>query len=130
MKITFPTKSKDMYIHLVDEDGNDRNFSNVSHIFEWKWDALGDYMGPCGHDAQNENYYWLFSKSSNYAVESCETGNYESGINENGFFSNDWPTDTSFWADTIGWATDVVISVNVEKSVSYTHLTLPTNREV
>ena len=114
MKIEFPNKGKTMYIRLVDEDGEPREFSTTSHVFQWKWDVLGDYMGPCGHEDQNTNYYWLFSKSSNYALENCESGNFESGINANGFFSNDWATGTSFWADQTGWDSDVVISVNVE----------------
>eukprot|EP00591_Stephanopyxis_turris_P005139 CAMPEP_0195517700 /NCGR_PEP_ID=MMETSP0794_2-20130614/11361_1 /TAXON_ID=515487 /ORGANISM="Stephanopyxis turris, Strain CCMP 815" /LENGTH=2125 /DNA_ID=CAMNT_0040646559 /DNA_START=136 /DNA_END=6513 /DNA_ORIENTATION=- len=114
MKIEFPSRSKTMYIRLVDEDGEPRDFSTTSHVFQWKWDELADYMGPCGHDSQNENYYWLFSKSSNYAMENCESSNYESGITEDGFFSNDWDSGTSFWADQTGWDTDIVISVNVE----------------
>jgi hypothetical protein len=115
MKIEFPMASKTLYIKLVDENGDAREFSMDSHVFQWKWDELGDYMGPCGHDDQNSNYNWLFVKSSNYAAENCESGNYESGINANGFFSNDWEEGTSFWADQSGWDSDIVISVNVQE---------------
>lgn len=113
MKIDFPMVEKAMYVKLVDEDGDPRDFSMDSHVFQWKWDERGEYMGPCGHEDQNENYYWFFSKSSNYALESCESGNYESYISTDGFVSQDWEEGTSFWADQTGWDNDIVISVNV-----------------
>ena len=48
MRIDFTEDSKTMYLKLVDENGDPRDFSTESHVFQWKWDALGDYMGPCG----------------------------------------------------------------------------------
>ena len=48
MRIDFPMVDKTMYVRLVDEDSNPRDFSLESHVFQWKWDFLGEYMGPCG----------------------------------------------------------------------------------
>eukprot|EP00050_Salpingoeca_kvevrii_P009115 m.307267 g.307267 ORF g.307267 m.307267 type:complete len:566 (-) comp19854_c0_seq1:73-1770(-) len=82
-----------LFWHPTNTDGSKRNFQLTSHVGRFRFSLDDTYSGPCGHDAQNTNYYFFFFKSNcayNSRSCSCESGNYENAVySESGFTNRD-----------------------------------------
>eukprot|EP00049_Salpingoeca_infusionum_P011110 m.191461 g.191461 ORF g.191461 m.191461 type:complete len:718 (+) comp14843_c0_seq1:81-2234(+) len=76
----------------VDTSGNPRTFTTTSHVGLFRFGMDDEWNGPCGHDSQNTNFYFMFFKtpcSYNTRSCSCISGNYENAVYSDGIRNRD-----------------------------------------